>query len=148
VKGNRMTIKAILKNKAKAVLTIGVFETVGDAMDTMVEHKIAALVLTNGDKVVGVVSERDILKAISDHGVSILNGPVGHIVGDPLVTVSPEETTRRVMKMMTHSRIRHLPVMENGQLVGIVSVGDIVKYRLEELEMESTVLRDLAVAVR
>ena len=143
-----MMIKTILKNKGKAVVTIGVFETVGDALDAMVEHKIAALVLTNGDKVIGVVSERDILKAISDHGVSILNTPVGHIVDDPLITVSPEETTRRVMQMMTHSRIRHLPVMENGQLVGIVSVGDIVKYRLEELEMESTVLRDIAVAVR
>jgi len=143
-----MMIKTILKNKGKAVVTIGVFETVGDALDAMVEHKIAALVLTNGDKVIGVVSERDILKAISDHGVSILNAPVGHIVDDPLITVSPEETTRRVMQMMTHSRIRHLPVMENGQLVGIVSVGDIVKYRLEELEMESTVLRDIAVAVR
>ena len=143
-----MMIKAILKNKGEAVVTIDVFETVNDAMDAMVEHKIAALVLTNGDKVIGVVSERDILKAISDRGVSILNAPVGHIVGDPLVTVSPEETTRRVMQMMTHSRVRHLPVMENGQLVGIVSVGDIVKYRLEELEMESTVLRDLAVAVR
>jgi CBS domain-containing protein len=73
---------------------------------------------------------------------------VGHILTSSLVAVSPEETTKRVMHLMTHSRIRHLPVMEKGQLVGIVSVGDIVKYRLEELEMESNVLRDLAVAVR
>ena len=143
-----MMIKNILESKGDAVTTIGVFESVGDAMDTMVEHNIAALVVTNGAKVVGVVSERDILKAISDSGVSILNAPVGHIVTDRLVTVSPEETTKRVMQLMTHSRIRHLPVMENGRLAGIVSVGDIVKYRLEELEMESNVLRDLAVAVR
>jgi len=143
-----MMIKTILKNKGEAVITIGVFDTLGDAVDTMVEHNIAALVLTSGDKVIGVISEHDILKAISDRGVSILNAPVGHIVTDRLVTVSPEETTKRVMQLMTHSRIRHLPVMENGQLAGIVSVGDIVKYRLEELEMESNVLRDLAVAVR
>jgi CBS domain-containing protein len=143
-----MMIKNILKSKGDAVITIGVFETVGDAMDAMVEHKIAALVLTNGAKVIGVVSERDILRAISENGVSILNAPVGHIAADRLVTVAPEETTKRVMQLMTRSHIRHLPVMENGQLAGIVSVGDIVKYRLEELEMESNVLRDLAVAAR
>ena len=143
-----MMIRTILKSKGGAVITIGVFESVSDAMDTMVERKIAALVLTNGTEVIGVVSERDILRAISENGVSILNAPVGHIVTGRLVTVSPEETTKRVMQLMTHSRIRHLPVMENGELAGIVSVGDIVKYRLEELEMESNVLRDLAVAVR
>jgi CBS domain-containing protein len=143
-----MMIKNILKSKGDAVITIGVFETVGDALDAMVEHKIAALVLTNGAKVIGVVSERDILRAISENGVSILNAPVGHIAADRLVTVAPEETTKRIMQLMTRSHIRHLPVMENGQLAGIVSVGDIVKYRLEELEMESNVLRDLAVAAR
>jgi CBS domain-containing protein len=143
-----MMIKSILESKGDTVITIGVFESISDAMDTMVEHQIAALVVADGAKVIGVVSERDILKAISERGVSILNAPVGHIAADRLVTVSPEETTKRVMQLMTHSRIRHLPVMENGQLAGIVSVGDIVKYRLEELEMESNVLRDLAVAVR
>ena len=143
-----MMIQSILKRKGDAVATISVFEAVHDAMDTMIEHKIAALVLTNGAQVIGVVSERDILQAVSDRGAAVLNAPVGHIIAGPLVTVSPEETTKRVMHLMTHSRLRHLPVMESGQLVGIVSVGDIVKYRLEELEMESSVLRDLAVAVR
>jgi CBS domain-containing protein len=143
-----MMIKNILESKGDTVITIGVFESVSDAMDTMVEHHIAALVVTDGARVAGVVSERDILKAISDGGVSILNAPVGHLVTDRLITISPEETTRRVMQLMTHSRVRHLPVMENGRLAGIVSVGDIVKYRLEELELESNVLRDLAVAVR
>jgi CBS domain-containing protein len=143
-----MMIKTILKSKGNTVVTIGVLESVSDALDTMVENKIAALVLTDGAKVIGVVSEHDILKAISISGVSVLNAPVGHIVTDRMVTVSPEETTQRVMQLMTHSRIRHLPVIENGALVGIVSVGDIVKYRLEELEMESNVLRDLAVAIR
>ena len=143
-----MMIKNILESKGDAVITIGVFESVSDAMDTMVEHNIAALVVTDGAKVAGVVSERNILKAISDGGVSILNAPVGHLVTDRLVTISPEETTRRVMQLMTHSRIRHLPVLENGRLAGIVSVGDIVKYHLEEVELESSVLRDLAIAVR
>jgi CBS domain-containing protein len=105
-------------------------------------------VLTNGAEVVGVVSEHDVLTAISNGDTTILNAPVGHILAGSLIVVSPEETTKRVMHLMTHSRIRHLPVMEKGELVGIVSVGDIVKYRLEELEMESNVLRDLAVAVR
>ena len=143
-----MMIKNILESKGDAVITIGVFESVSDAMDTMVEHNIAALVVTDGARVAGVVSERNILKAISDGGVSILNAPVGHLVTDRLVTISPEETTRRVMQLMTHSRIRHLPVLENGRLAGIVSVGDIVKYHLEEVELESSVLRDLAIAVR
>jgi CBS domain-containing protein len=143
-----MMIKTILKNKGEAVITIGVFESVRDAMGTMVQHKVGALVLKNGAEVIGVVSERDILQAIADRGAAILSAPVGHIVTGPVVAVSPEETTKRVMHLMTHSRIRHLPAMENGRLIGIVSVGDIVKYRLEELEMESNVLRDLAVAVR
>jgi CBS domain-containing protein len=143
-----MMIKSILKNKGNAVITVGVIESVRDAMRTMAARKIAALVLTNGAEVVGVVSERDLLHAISDGGATVLNTPVGRIITGPLITVSPEETTKRVMHLMTHSRIRHLPVMENGRLVGIVSAGDIVKYRLEELEMESNVLRDLAVAVR
>jgi CBS domain-containing protein len=143
-----MMIKTILKSKGDAVITISAFESVRDAMDTMVEHRIAALVVTNGAEVIGVVSERDVLQAISDGGANIFNAPVAHIIAGPLVAVSPEDTTKRVMHLMTHSRIRHLPVMENGRLAGIVSVGDIVKYRLEELETESNVLRDLAVAVR
>jgi CBS domain-containing protein len=143
-----MTIKSILKNKGDAVVTLSVFESVRDAMQLMVERNIAALVLTNGSEVVGVVSERDILRAISKDGGATLNAPVGHILAGSPVSVSPEETTKRVMHLMTHSRVRHLPVMENGKLVGIVSVGDIVKHRLEELEMESNVLRDLAVAAR
>jgi CBS domain-containing protein len=143
-----MMIKNILESKGSSVITIGVFESVSDAIDTMAEHHIAALVLTNGAQVLGVVSERDILKAISKDGVSVLNSPIGHIPNAGLIIISPEETIKRVMRLMTHSRVRHLPVMETGRLVGIVSLGDIVKYRLEELEMESSVLRDLAVAVR
>jgi CBS domain-containing protein len=143
-----MMIKTILKNKGDAVITIGVFESVRDAIGAMVEHKVAALVLKNGAEVIGVVSERNILQSIADHGAAILGAPVGHIVAGPLIAVSPEETTKRIMYLMTHSRIRHLPVMESGRLAGIVSVGDIVKYHLEEVEMESNVLRDLAVAVR
>jgi CBS domain-containing protein len=143
-----MMIKTILKNKGGTVITMGVFESARDAIRKMVQCKIAALVLTNGAEVIGVISERDILQAISRGGGAILNAPVGHVVTGPLVAVSPQETIKHVMHLMTHSRIRHLPVMENGQLVGIVSVGDIVKYRLEDLEMESNVLRDLAIAVR
>jgi CBS domain-containing protein len=143
-----MMIKNILQNKGRSVITIGPFESVRDAIDTMAEHHIAAVVIVNRDDVIGVVSERDILQAIAERGTAVLNGPVGHIVTGPLVTASPGETAKRVMHLMTHSRVRHLPVIDNGALVGIVSVGDIVKYRLEEIEMESNVLRDLAVAVR
>jgi CBS domain-containing protein len=143
-----MIIKNILERKGSAVITIGVFESVSDAIDTMSERHIAALVLTNGERILGLVSERDILRAISKDGIGVLNSPIGHIANNSLVTVEPEETIERVMRLMTHSRVRHLPVMEKDQLVGIVSVGDIVKYRLEELELESNVLRDLAVAVR
>jgi CBS domain-containing protein len=143
-----MLIKTILKIKDAAVITFGVFESVRDAIDMMVKRNIAALVLTNGAGVIGVVSEHDFLQAISESGTPILNAPVGHIVTSPLVAISPEETITHVMQLMTHSRMRHLPVMDNGELVGVVSVGDLVKYRLEELEMDSSVLRDLAVAVR
>jgi len=143
-----MMIKTILKNKGDAVITIANFALVRDAMNAMVECKIGALVLMNGAEVTGVVCERDILRAISDGGATVLNTPVGRIVTGGSVAVSPEETIKHVMHIMTHSRIRHMLVMENGHLVGIVSLGDIVKYRLEDLEAESNVLRDLAIAVR
>ena len=100
-----MMINTVFKNKGAAVITINAFETVRDAMYSMIEHKIAALVLTNGAQVIGVVSERDILQAISHGGTAILDAPVGNIVTGPLVAVSPEETTRRVMHLMTHSHL-------------------------------------------
>jgi CBS domain-containing protein len=143
-----MMIKTILKNKGDAVITIGNFALVRDAMNAMVECKVGALVLMNGAEVTGVVCERDILRAISDGGDAVLNTPVGRIVTSSSVAVSPEEPIKHVMHTMTHSRIRHILVMENGHLAGIVSLGDIVKYRLEDLETESNVLRDLAIAVR
>ena len=143
-----MIIKTILKNKGDAVITIGNIALVRDAMNTMVECKVGALVLMNGSEVIGVVCERDILRAISDGGATVLSAPVGHIVTSGSVAVSPEETIKHVMHMMTHSRVRHMLVMEDGHLVGIVSLGDIVKYRLEDLETETNVLRDLAIAVR
>jgi len=143
-----MRIRNILENKGNDVITIGPFESVRDTLALMLERNIAAVVLKDGPKIVGAVSERDVLRTVADHGAGGLNLPVGHIFNGRPISVSPEDTIKWVMGLMTHGRIRHLPVMDDGALVGIVSIGDIVKYRLEDLELESNVLRDMAVAAR
>ena len=95
-----------------------------------------------------MVSERDIVNALARKGPRAGDTPIREIVNGPMLTVSTAESLKRAMALMTHARVRHLPVMEDGELIGIVSLGDMVKHRLEELELESNVLRDLAIAAR
>jgi CBS domain-containing protein len=99
-------------------------------------------------KVVGVISEHDVVSALAQHGQSAGAVWVKGILDRTFASVTTDDTIQRAMSLMTYEHQRHLPVIDNGELKGIVSLGDIVKYRLEEVEMESNVLRDLAVAVR
>jgi CBS domain-containing protein len=112
----------------------------------MQQHGIAALVVKSGDGITGLVSERDIVLAISRHGEGALAMTVRDVMSHAMITVAPGDSLTRAMRLMTHHRVRHLPVMANGRLVGIVSIGDVVKQRLEDLETESNVLRDAYIA--
>jgi CBS domain-containing protein len=104
--------------------------------------------VTNENAVLGLVSEREIVHAFSRYGETAGSMLVKEIMQYGVTTVSPDESVNRVMKLMTHHRVRHMPVVRGGELVGIVSIGDVVKHRLEDLELETNVLRDVYNAAR
>ena len=108
---------------------------------------IGALVVSEDDaQVVGIISERDIVTGLADQGVELLERRVIDLMTTPVKTCSPEANIKDVMAIMTRSRVRHLPVVAEGRLVGIISIGDVVKNRLEEVELEAGVLRDAYIA--
>ena len=141
-----MSIQSILDRNGANVITIRATEAVKSAADRMRERNIAALVVTSGDAITGLISERDIVHAISLHGERALSMAVLDVMTRSAIAVTPGDTLKRAMTLMTNHRVRHLIVIGNGQLVGIVSIGDVVKYRLEDLEAESNVLRDAYIA--
>lgn len=143
-----MTIESILKRKGTDVTTIAPDVSIKRAADWLCARNIGALVVTHEDAVLGLVSEREIVHAFSRYGETAGSMLVKEIMQYGVTTVSPDESVNRVMNLMTHHRLRHLPVLRGGKLVGIVSIGDVVKYRLEDLELETNVLRDVYNAAR
>src|SRR5579871_887738 len=141
-----MSIQSILDRNRADVITIRATETLKSAADRMRARGIAALVVTSGDKIATLISERDIVHAISLHGEQALSMMVRDVAPQTIITVAPTDSVKRAMSLMTNHRVRHLPVLAEGKLVGIVSIGDVVKHRLEELETESNVLRDAYIA--
>jgi CBS domain-containing protein len=141
-----MSIQNILDRKGAEVVTIRAIETIKSAADRMRARSVAALVVISGDAIAGLISERDIVHAISLHGERALSMAVQDVVSHSIITVAPSDTLKRAMSLMTNHRVRHLPVFADSKLVGIVSIGDVVKHRLEELETESNVLRDAYIA--
>ena len=143
-----MSIQNILDRNRAEVITIRPTDTVKNAADRMRAHNIAALVVKSGAAIIGLISDHEIVRAVSRHGDRALHMAVLEIVTHPAITVAPDDTLKRAMSLMTHHRVRHLPVIANGKLVGIVSIGDVVKHRLEDLETESNILRDAYMAAR
>jgi CBS domain-containing protein len=141
-----MSIQSILDRNRAEVVTIRATDTVKSAADRMRERSIAALVVKSGDAITGLISEREIVHAVSRHGERALSMVVADIVTHATITVAPDDALKRAMSLMTHHRVRHLLAIADGKLVGIVSIGDVVKHRLEDLETESNVLRDAYLA--
>jgi CBS domain-containing protein len=141
-----MTIQNILDRKGTKVFTIRPTATVRNAADQMRERGVAALVVESGGAIMGIVSERDIVNAMSRFGEHALSMSVKEILTLAIVTVTPGVSIKRAMSLMTRHRVRQLPVIAEGRLAGIVSVGDVVKQRLDDLEVESNVLRDVYIA--
>jgi CBS domain-containing protein len=141
-----MSIQNILDRNRAEVITIGATETVKIAANLMRKHGIAALVVKSGNAITGLISEPEIVHAVSRHGEKALSMAVADVVTHATITVAPDDTLKRAMSLMTHHRVRHLPAIADGKLVGIVSIGDVVKHRLEDLETESNVLRDVYLA--
>ena len=143
-----MKVSSILERKNDEVIIISPQANLKGAANLMRNHRIAALVVMKSGKAVGLVSERDIVEALSRHGAAAGLVRIVDILPSRFVMVSPEETIERAMSIMTYERVRHLPVIEDGKLAGIISPGDIVKYQLEELELETNVRRDVYIAAR
>ena len=141
-----MKIGTILERKQPGVVTINILSTLKAAAELMARHRIAALVVTEDGVPVGLLSERHIVEVFAREGKLAEEMRIRQILDRQLVAVSPEDTIKRAMSLMTHARVRHLPVLNENELVGIVSLGDLVKQRLEELELEANVLRDIYIA--
>lgn len=141
-----MNVESILKGKGIKVVTIEPEATIGDAAKILKRERIGALIVSDdGSNVRGIVSERDIVSGLGDmtKRARLLESPVSGSMTREVVTVSPEESVQDCMVKMTEQRFRHLPVVSDGKLVGVVSIGDIVKSRLEELENEAGFLREM-----
>ena len=138
-----MTVKAILSVKGTEVLTIEPTTSLAAAAKLLAERKIGALVVTGPDqRVVGIVSERDIVQQLAAHGPAALDLALTEVMTRKVTTCSASDTISSVMEQMTAGKFRHLPVVEQGRLAGLVSIGDVVKHRLQEMEREQSALRD------
>ncbi len=145
--GDFMSVETILKTKGSTVYSVRPEHAVSDAAALMSVKKVGvALVCDGKGRLHGVISERDIVNGITQFGKGLLDMPVRNIMTSPVVTCTPADTAKGILEVMTKRRIRHLPVVDGDDILGIVSIGDAVNYRLNEAEMEKAVLRDFAVA--
>ncbi len=131
-----MRIADVLKNKGAAVVTINPDATVHELLAGLAEGNIGAMVVVDAEGVVGIVSERDVVRQLHAHGASVLSRPVSKIMTSAVATCTKADTVDTVSVLMTKHRVRHVPVLDGTRLVGIVSIGDVVKTRMEELEAQ------------
>ena len=136
-----MTIAAILASKGNEVATIAYDAPISEAVAELGGRKIGALLVIDGGEVTGIISERDIIYCLREHGAQILDWAVSRAMSSPVMHVRPDAEVLHAMALMTQQRIRHLPVIDNGQLQGIVSIGDLVKYRIDRIEREAEAMR-------
>lgn len=136
-----MTIEAILARKGGAVHAIAADATLADAAALLTERRIGVLVVTGGNAVEGILSERDIVACVAREGKAALDRPVSAAMTAPAVTVAPATSVLAALSLMTKRRIRHLPVLDGGALAGLVSIGDLVKYRIDRIEAEAEAMR-------
>jgi CBS domain-containing protein len=138
-----MTIHAILLSKGVTVHSIKPDAILTDAVALLRQHRIGAMLVIEGNNlIVGVLSERDVVRALGSHGVAALDMPVHSVMTSPVITCHPEDTVAATMSLMTTRRIRHLPVIDDGRLIGMVSIGDLVKKRIEDSEREAAELKN------
>lgn len=140
-----MSISALLARKGNQVSTIRSTERVAEAVRQLYENRIGALVVVDRrGRLAGMFSERDVIRALAEAGAAALDFEVHELMTPEVTTCTPDDRIDKVMAIMSVHRIRHLPVMDGGRLVGLVSIGDLVKHRLDEKEIEANVLLDIA----
>ena len=135
-------VSEILRKKGGEVLKIEASATVFDAIKKIVELNVGSILVTEGDQVVGIMTERDYLRKVAVHGRTSHDTTVGEIMSSPLVYVTPQTTIDESMAIMTDRRIRHLPVVEDDDVVGIISIGDVVKFQSNEQSFQIKYLTD------
>lgn len=143
-----MHVQAILGNKGSQIVSIASDATIQEACRLLAEHRIGAVLILESGRVAGVFSERDVVRAVAQHGERALQIPLSEVMSRNVLTCKPEDSVDDVMAVMTARRVRHLPVLEGDNLVGIVSIGDVVKYRLDEAALEVDSLREYVLAGR
>ncbi len=136
-----MTIAAVLRGKGSAVETIAADARVSDVIARLGERRIGALPVVEGERVAGIISERDIIYCLRDHGAEALGWEVSQVMTSPAITAPLDTDVLAALALMTQRRIRHLPVVESDRLIGIVSIGDLVKHRMERIEAEAEAMR-------
>ncbi|MEN3749075.1 CBS domain-containing protein [Sphingomonas sp. HF-S3] len=136
-----MTIAAILSGKGSDVVSIAGDRTVAEAVALLSEKRIGAVPVMDSDGVAGIFSERDVIHCLERHGAAALDHRVAQVMTAPAITVTRDESILAALALMTRRRVRHLPVVERGECVGFVSIGDLVKYRIDRIESEANEMR-------
>ena len=136
-----MTIAAVLRGKGSDVETIAADARLSEAVRTLGERRIGALPVIEGGRIGGIISERDVIYCLREHGPEVLDWSVSQVMTAPAITAESSMDVLTALALMTQRRIRHLPVVEGGRILGIVSIGDLVKYRMERIEAEAEAMR-------
>jgi CBS domain-containing protein len=136
-----MTIAAILSGKGDKVISVECDTPVREAVRLLAEHRIGSLPVTRGEKVAGIISERDIVYCLARDGEAVLDVKVEKVMTAPAITVTPDVQVLAALSQMSKRRIRHLPVVDGKRLIGIVSIGDLVAYRIARIEQEAEAMR-------
>jgi len=137
-----MTVRAILESKGRQVVTIEPGAKVSAAVKLLSERRIGAVLVMQDGRIEGILSERDIVRGLGERGASVLDEPVHAVMTGKVVTCKSADTVAALMETMTEGKFRHLPVVEEGRLVGLISIGDVVKRRVTEYEQEQEAMRD------
>ena len=137
-----MTVRAILDSKGHHILSVEPEAKLSVAIKLLGERKIGAVLVMSKGRIEGILSERDIVRVLSERGASVLDEPVSEVMTRKVINCRQSDTVAAIMEMMTLGKFRHLPVVEEEKVVGLISIGDIVKWRVREFELEQEALRD------
>lgn len=136
-----MTIRRLIEGRESAVVTCSTDTVVSAAAAILAERRIGALPVTENGKLAGMFSERDVIYGLREHGSAVLSMTVAQVMTAPAVTVEPDTSVLAALSLMTRRRIRHLPVTSNGNMIGLVSIGDLVKHRIDQIEADAEAMR-------
>ena len=137
-----MSVAAILQSKGNEVIQVDASASILSVVELLAERRIGCVPVTEQGQVVGMFSERDLIYAIAEKGADVLDAPVSSFMTSPAMTIAPEVDSMGALSLMTQRRVRHLPVVKEDSVIGLVSIGDLVKYRMDRIEAEAAAMRD------